>query len=73
MENESTSMQSEPLENVEDAKEMFKNNPIFNRFVNGMIGLLKDKLLTPEQILTGCALAVGEYEYHIEPNEKGSS
>lgn len=66
-------MISEPLENVEDAKELFKNNPVFNKFVNGIIGLLKAGLLTPEQVLTGCVLATGEYEFHIEPNEKVKS
>lgn len=61
---------AEPMENVVDAKEMFQNNPVFNKFVNLLISTLKGKILTPEQILTGCTLAVGEYEYHIEPDEK---
>ena len=59
-------MESEPLKDVEEAKELYRNNPIFNRFVNAMIVLLKERTLTAEQVLTGCTLAVGEYEYHEE-------
>jgi hypothetical protein len=66
-------MISEPMENVEDAKELFKNDPAFKLFVSGIISILKDEILTPEQVLTGCVLATGEYEFHIEPNEKGKS
>ncbi len=46
---------------------LYRNDPVFNKFVNGLIRMMKDKVLTPENILTGSVLAVGEYEYHIEP------
>lgn len=66
-------MESQPVENINDAKEMFRNDRVFNKFVVGLIAMMKDEILTAEQILTGCALAVGEYEYHIEPelNQNG--
>ena len=57
----------EPLENVEDAKKLFETDPAFKKFVTGLIGIMKDKILTVEEVLTGVTLAVGEYEYHIEP------
>jgi hypothetical protein len=61
-------IKTEPLENLEKAKELFQTDPAFNKFVNGLISIMKDKILTVEEVLTGVALAVGEYEYHIEPN-----
>jgi hypothetical protein len=59
-----------PIESVDDAKEMYRNEPAFHRFVNGLISLMKDNILTPEQITTGCILAVGEFEFHIESQLK---
>jgi hypothetical protein len=70
MEEFKNSMVSQATENFDDAKAMFRNDPVFNKFVVGLIAMMKDEILTAEQILTGCALAVGEFEYHIEPESK---
>lgn len=59
-----------PLESVDDAKEMYQKNPTFHSFVNGLISLMRNDILTPQQITTGCVLAVGEFEFHIEPKLK---
>jgi hypothetical protein len=64
---------TEPLKNLDDAKKLFENDPAFNKFVTGLIGLMKDEVLTVEHLLTGVALAVGEFENHIEPTLKKPS
>ena len=64
-------MVAKPFESVEEAKELYRNDPAFNKYVNGLISIMKDDILTPEQIITGCTLAIGEFEYHIEPKIKG--
>lgn len=66
-------MRSEALKDMVAAQELLKSNPVFSRFVFGLVRLLKDENLAPEEVLTGCALAVGEYEFHIEPDNKWQS
>jgi hypothetical protein len=66
-------LKTEPLENLDEAKEKYKNDPVFHKFTKGLIHILADKILTVEEVLTGVALAVGEYEYHIEPKQNKPS